>query len=233
MKHLFQIKRLKTVSLASILVFNFSIPQLPVNFSPQSRVSLNSVSGHLQLPEDIPLIAPVTKILVQPLEPSEVDTTSEIEESTEVASIVIEKQKPIEAQEEVETPSKPEPTPTPQATAEPTPTATPEILEQVVETTELFIETPYDSLYQEYADRYSIEVNQLKKIAACESGHNATSVNGDYLGMFQFSSSTWQSTRNQMGLDPNPELRLDPIEAIHTAAFKIGAGGIRAWASCL
>lgn len=53
-----------------------------------------------------------------------------------------------------------------------------------------------------------------------------------YVGMYQFAAQTWQSTRTAMGLDPNPELRMNAEESIKTAAYKIANGGIQAWPNC-
>jgi soluble lytic murein transglycosylase-like protein len=90
----------------------------------------------------------------------------------------------------------------------------------------------YDELYQRYADQFGIEKNAIASLAQCESGHRPEAVNGIYGGMFQYSSSTWASTRASMGLDTNPELRFHAEESIHTTAFKIANGGIRAWTNC-
>jgi hypothetical protein len=56
--------------------------------------------------------------------------------------------------------------------------------------------------------------------------------NGVYGGLFQFSSSTWISTRQAMNLDTNTELRFNPEEAIRTAAFKISTMGLSPWPNC-
>jgi hypothetical protein len=51
--------------------------------------------------------------------------------------------------------------------------------------------------------------------------------------MYQFSASTWVSTRGAMDHDTDPALRFDANEAIKTAAFKIASGGQSAWKNCL
>ena len=104
----------------------------------------------------------------------------------------------------------------------------------VVKTSVAPPESPYEALFAKYGAQFGVDPLVLKKIAWCESHYNFDSVggNGAYGGMFQFSASTWASTRNAMGTDPNPELRFDPEQAIMTAAFKIAAGGIRAWPVC-
>jgi len=72
----------------------------------------------------------------------------------------------------------------------------------------------------------------MKKIAYCESGGHPGASNGLYGGMFQYTVSTWQATRAQMGADTNPDLRFGAREAIETTAFKLSRGGDGAWANC-
>jgi hypothetical protein len=89
-----------------------------------------------------------------------------------------------------------------------------------------------NSWFEQYASQYQVSVDLLKSIAYCESHYNTNAINNIYWGMFQYSASTWTSTRISMGLDPNPELRLNPQESIKTSAFKIASGGIGAWPNC-
>lgn len=89
-----------------------------------------------------------------------------------------------------------------------------------------------EAVFSKYSSDYGVDKNLLKKIADCESHFHTSSVNGDYGGMFQFSSGTWTATRNQMGADTNPDLRFSGEEAIKTAAFKISRGGAGAWPAC-
>lgn len=91
-----------------------------------------------------------------------------------------------------------------------------------------------DPLFEKYAGEYGISASTLKVIANCESHYNpgAMSSNGLYGGMFQYSASTWKSTRTAMGMDPNPDLRFSAEESIRTSAFKIANGGIGAWPVC-
>lgn len=91
----------------------------------------------------------------------------------------------------------------------------------------------YDPLFEQWSAHFGVDSNLLKHIAQCESRFNATSVGGIYGGMYQFSASTWKSTRNAMQHDPDPLLRFDANEAIKTAAFKIANGGQSAWKNCL
>lgn len=111
---------------------------------------------------------------------------------------------------------------------------TPEKIEQIEMKQIPDVEAPeyLKPLFEVWANAFGVDVNLLKGIAKCESHHNPGAANGPYGGMFQFSTSTWESTRNSMAHDPNPDLRFDPEEAIKTAAFKIASGGIRAWANC-
>lgn len=117
----------------------------------------------------------------------------------------------------------PSPTPIP-PTQTPTPTLTPTPTPIPV--------TSFESYFDEYSQKYAISKDLLKKIALCESGFNAQATNGPYGGMYQFTSQTWSSTRNEMGLDQNPELRFDAKTSIETAAFKISRGGENAWLNC-
>jgi soluble lytic murein transglycosylase-like protein len=91
-----------------------------------------------------------------------------------------------------------------------------------------------DAYLHRYAGEFNLDAGLLHRIANCESHFNPGSVSGSgaYGGMFQFSASTWQSTRNAMSLDPNPDLRFNAEEAIRTAAFKISHGGLGAWPVC-
>ncbi len=117
----------------------------------------------------------------------------------------------------------PSPKPRPSATLTPFPTPTP-----IIATSQQL-----DSWFTHYSNQYSVDREKLWSIAVCESKLNANARNGDYAGMYQFSSNTWQSTRKAMNLDSNPELRFNPEEAIKTAAFKISAGGISSWKNCV
>ncbi|MCA9370037.1 transglycosylase family protein [Candidatus Woesebacteria bacterium] len=122
----------------------------------------------------------------------------------------------------------PSPTPTPQPVATPTPTPTPKPVVAQLPPHEL------DALFQKYGAEHGVSWEDLKNIARCESGFRAgvTSANGKYGGMYQYLASTWSATRNQMGLDPNPELRFNAEEAIRTTAWKIAHGGRGAWPVC-
>jgi hypothetical protein len=93
-------------------------------------------------------------------------------------------------------------------------------------------ESQYEAWFEQYGSQFGVEPELLKKIAYCESHYNPGAQNGPYGGMYQYLDSTWQATRNLMGLDPDPNLRFDAEQSIMTSAFKIKAGGIRAWPVC-
>ena len=119
-------------------------------------------------------------------------------------------------------------TPIPTVTSLPslTPTGTPMPKPTILASDEL------EKLFTHYSEHYAIDKENLKRIAYCESKFNAGAVNGLYGGMFQFSSRSWQVTRQRMGQDPNPNLRFNAEESIKTASFKIANGGISAWPNC-
>lgn len=127
-------------------------------------------------------------------------------------------------------------TPSPQPTNSPTPAPT-NFVE--VESTTAKPTTPpvaastFDPIFSQWSSHFGVDLNLLKYIAKCESRFNPDSVGGIYGGMYQFSASTWKSTRTAMNHDPDPNLRFDPAEAIKTAAFKIANGGKMAWKNCL
>jgi hypothetical protein len=89
-------------------------------------------------------------------------------------------------------------------------------------------------LIYKYASVYGANPQIMVTIAQCESGMRgeALSPSGVYGGMYQFNISTWMSNRRAMNLDPNPNLRFNPEEAIKTAAFKMGRDGYGAWPAC-
>lgn len=128
---------------------------------------------------------------------------------------------PIPVPTETPTPS---PTPKPTTTPKPSPTLT--VKPTPVSSGQL------DNWFTDYSNHYSVNREQLWKIAVCESKLNPKALNGDYAGIFQFSSRTWQTTRKEMNLDSNLDLRFNPEEAIKTAAFKISRGGLSSWQNC-
>jgi len=139
-------------------------------------------------------------------------------------------------------------TPTPTVTATPTPTETPTPTPKPANTptptvspTPSLTPTPtlppassgqLDEWFTKYSNQYSIDRQKLWNVAVCESNLRPNARNGDYGGLYQFSSNTWKSTRRSMNMDPNPELRFNPEEAIKTAAFKISTAGFSPWPNC-
>lgn len=122
------------------------------------------------------------------------------------------------------------PTPTSTPTPIPTPTSTPTPTPVLVRYN--YISSELDSWFNEYGSAYSVDPQILKSIAYCESKFNPAAVNGPYAGLFQYTVSSWISTRNQMNEDSDPDLRFNPAQAIRTSAFKISRGGIGAWPHC-
>lgn len=118
------------------------------------------------------------------------------------------------------------PTITPSPTKKPLPTKTPTPSPVPVTASEL------DEWFTRYSNHYSIERIKLWKIAVCESNLKPHATNGDYGGLYQFSTNTWKATRRAMNLDSDPILRFHPEEAIKTAAFKISTMGLSPWPNC-
>jgi hypothetical protein len=142
----------------------------------------------------------------------------------------------VEASPTPDPSSSPSPTATPDTKPTPAPIATPSPIPKLAVTP---APSPLraaagemDTWFNEFAASESVSVELLRKIAVCESGYNQFSRNGIYGGMFQFSSSTWQSTRRAMNVDPNPDLRFDAREAIRSAAFRLATLGSAAWPNC-
>lgn len=120
----------------------------------------------------------------------------------------------------------PSPTPTPKPKTTPKPSPTPAPSPSPVTGAQL------DEWFTKYAATESINKDLLRNIALCESKFNQFAKNGDYLGLYQFSSSTWVTTRRSMNHNPDPKLRTDAEEAIKTAAFRLATVGPAAWPNC-
>jgi len=112
------------------------------------------------------------------------------------------------------------PTPTPSPTPMPPPAGGPATSGQL------------DEWFTKYSNQYSVDRQKLWNVAVCESKLKTNATNGDYGGLYQFTAHTWETTRRAMNLDPNPELRFNPEEAIRTAAFKISTVGLSPWPAC-
>lgn len=111
-------------------------------------------------------------------------------------------------------------TPTPTPTLSPTPTPIPVTAEQL------------DGWFTKYAGEYSIDRSKLWNIAVCESSLRPNARNGLYGGLYQYSASTWKTTRLRMNTDSNPDLRFNPEESIRTAAFHYSISGTSPWPNC-
>jgi len=117
--------------------------------------------------------------------------------------------------------------PTSTPTSTPTTTPEPKVLPEVSNAPHSVI----DHIVT-YSEAYGVTTDIMIEIARCESGFRENAVNGPYAGIFQFTSSTWQSNRRAMGEDPNPDLRFNAEEAAKTAAFKMNRDGYGAWPAC-
>ncbi len=120
------------------------------------------------------------------------------------------------------------PTPTPSPAPTTTPTLTPTPAPTVVPLTYDELE----SLFTKHSERFSVAKDLLKKIANCESGFNPNAINGNYMGMFQFSPNTWINNRMLLGENTDINLRTNADEAIKTAAFMISRHITNAWPNC-
>lgn len=124
------------------------------------------------------------------------------------------------------------PAPSPVITPLPTPKSTPKPKATLMPSPTPATSAQIDGWFNHYANKESIEKELLRKIALCESKYNQFAKNGDYVGLFQFSSGTWVTTRRQMNQNPNPDLRYDAEESIRTAAFRLSTVGLAAWPNC-
>ncbi len=146
------------------------------------------------------------------------------EETVEPVVLAVAEEATTPRPTESPTPAPPTPAPsTPSPTASPEPTPTPDV----------WSPPAIEPIFANYAGMYSVDKNILERLANCESHFNENAQNGDYLGMFQFSTSTWMSYRMRMGLDANPDLRTNIEESIKTAAYVIQQQGVSPWPSCL
>lgn len=129
-------------------------------------------------------------------------------------------------------------TPTVTQTPTPTITQTPSITSTPTPTPTLApiaVPAHLEGLFTKYASQYGADLNLLKKVAKCESNFNNNAVGGGgaYVGMFQFSESSWITQRKLMGKDVNPGLRYGAEESIDTAAYAMSKGKVFMWKGCL
>jgi soluble lytic murein transglycosylase-like protein len=124
------------------------------------------------------------------------------------------------------------PTPTPSSTPTPSPTRGPTPTPSPIP---IIIAPPdLEPLFAEFSTKYNVDANLLKKIASCESHFNRGVVSGNekYMGMFQFEDRLWIHARNEMGENPDANLRFGARESIQTAAWVIAHWGSKAWPVC-
>jgi hypothetical protein len=84
-----------------------------------------------------------------------------------------------------------------------------------------------------FAGQYGVNSNVLRHIAICESGFNPIATNGPYVGLYQFSAGTWNTYREKLGGNKNPDLRINAEEAVQTAAYIVSIGKSSIWPNCL
>jgi hypothetical protein len=114
------------------------------------------------------------------------------------------------------------PSPTPTLTITVTPTQTPHISSPV----------DLEPLFAEFSSFYNVDSQFLKRIAKCESNFNVGVWSEPYAGLYQFHEVTWTNFRNQMGKDPNINLRFGARESIETAAYVLSVGKSHIWPNC-
>lgn len=124
-------------------------------------------------------------------------------------------------------------TSTPEPTAPPAPLPTETPVSAPTATPDVWSPPEYEPWFSQYAGQYGVDKNMLERIANCESHFDANAQNGANVGMFQFTPGTWEKYRKLMGLDANPDLRLNAEESIKTAAYLLQQRGPVPWPSCL
>lgn len=188
-----------------------------------------------------------THMAVTPVTPTVIESKMPTPSMTPPESSPTETPRPTHTTISASTPSKtPIPTKTNTPTPKPsivftptsippssTPTLTPSPSLVLSPTQSSISSAQLDEWFTKYSNTYSIDRQQLKSIAVCESGLNPNAKNGDYGGLYQFASSTWISTRKAMNIDTNTDMRFNAEEAIKTASFKISVSGTSAWQNCL
>ena len=89
--------------------------------------------------------------------------------------------------------------------------------------------------YGSFAGQYGVDANLLRHIAQCESrcDSNVVSPNGNYVGLYQFSTWAWSYYRKLMGEADDYSLRKDAKESIRTAAYVVSIGQKHIWPNCL
>lgn len=87
--------------------------------------------------------------------------------------------------------------------------------------------TPKEFLYK----FGGVDARHLDRIIYCESQWKALaeSETSTALGLAQFLYGTWVSTRKQMGIDSDPQLRANPYESIRTMLYLYQRQGDNPW----
>lgn len=170
-----------------------------------------------QVAEPIVEVSASTEVTAPSPQPEVVEPLIETPEPTSTPEPTVQVQPVIET-----------PIPSPQITPEPTstpavPAATPDVWSPPV----------MEPIFTRWAGAYGVDKNILERLAVCESHFNLNAQNGDYLGLFQFSTSTWHTYRARLGLDGNPELRRDAEASIQTAAYVVQQKGTAPWPKCI
>lgn len=167
---------------------------------------------------------------VLPLTNNDVFGSSDVNTNQDIVSPLADDYKRATSSTQIQHSPSPTPIPTSSPTPQPTPilktTTTPKPTTTPVSSQQL------DEWFGRYAAHYSISEELLRKIAVCESKYNPNANNGAYGGMYQFSSSSWISTRSTMNENTDPSLRYSAEEAIKTAAFRLSTSGPGAWPNC-
>lgn len=113
-------------------------------------------------------------------------------------------------------------TPTPVVKrATPTPTSQPKFMSQQIY-----------GFTESFAGQYGVDANVIRALAVCESGFNPDAKYLNYVGLFQFSPTTWKNIRLEMGEDPDINLRANAEEAVQTAAYAVSKGMRGIWPNC-
>lgn len=124
-------------------------------------------------------------------------------------------------------------TPTPTPTFTPTPSPSPTIIPiPTLAPQPKFSQEEIHGFIEIFAGQYGVDPNVLRHIATCESGFNASAVNGPYVGLFQFGSSSWINNRKLMGEDSDLDLRFNAEESVQTASFIVSKGIKNIWPNC-
>lgn len=184
------------------------VPTPTIYIPPASPSPIIHEAAAIPSPTPTNLPSPTPTLYIAPPQPTSPPATPVPQVSTQVTS-----------------------TPTQIPVVSPTVTSTPTTTVQLVSMTQPS-PSELESFFSQFSSQYNVSEDELKKIAQCESGFNTNSDTGTYAGMYQFLASTWESERSTMGLDPNPDLRKDAQEAIHTAAFMLSRGGEDSWPNC-